>query len=66
MAIKYNTIHHVLGTSWTGTSGVALSQTGLSNTALATAGNWELAFSDSRLIPLVQIDCNTPYGGINA
>ena len=66
MAIKYNTIHHVLGTTWTGTSGIALSKSGLSNTALATAGNWDLAFSDSRLIPLVQIDVNSPYGGINA
>ena len=60
MALKYSTIHHVLGTSWKGTS-----KTGLSNTALATAGNWELAYDDSRLIPLVQIDCNSPYGGIN-
>ena len=61
MAVKYNTIHHVLGTSWKGAS-----NTGLSNTQLATSGNWELAFSDSRLIPLVQIDCATPYGGVNA
>ncbi|MBP04324.1 MAG: hypothetical protein CMA72_06025 [Euryarchaeota archaeon] len=61
MAVKYNTIHHVLGTSWKGST-----NTGLSNTALATAGNWELAFSDSRLIPLVSIDCATPYGGVNA
>ena len=61
MAIKYNTIHHVLGTSWVGAS-----NTKLANTALATAGNWELAFSDSRLIPLVQIDCASPYGGVNA
>ena len=61
MAIKYNTIHHVLGTSWKG-----VSNTGLGNTDLATAGNWELAFSDSRLIPLVQIDCASPYGGINS
>ena len=61
MALKYNTIHHVLGTSWIGSS-----NTGLDNTALATAGNWDLAFSDSRLIPLVAIDCASPYGGINA
>ena len=60
MAVKYNTIHHVLGTSWKGAS-----NTGLSNTNLATAGNWELAFDDSRLIPLVAIDSATPYGGVN-
>ena len=61
MAIKYNTIHHVLGTSFVGTP-----STGLANTALATGSNWECVFSDDRLIPLVQIDCATPYGGINA
>ena len=60
MALKYNTIHHVLGTSWAGAS-----NTKLTNTLLATAGNWECVFSDSRLIPLVQIDCASPYGGIN-
>ena len=61
MAIKYNTCHHVLGTSWKGSAA-----TGLANTDLATAGNWEAAFSDTRLIPLVAIDVNTPYGVINS
>ena len=61
MAIKYNTCHHVLGTSWAGSAA-----TGLANTDLATSGNWKAAFSDTRLIPLVQIDVNTPYGVINS
>jgi hypothetical protein len=30
------------------------------NTDLATAGNWELAYDDSRLIPMVKIVCNSP------
>ena len=60
MAVKYSQIHHVLGTSWKGST-----NTKLSNTQLATAGNWELAFEDSRLIPLVAIDSATPYGGVN-
>ena len=61
MAIKYNTCHHVLGTTFAGTP-----TTGLSNTALATGSNWAAAFSDTRLIPLMQLDVNTPYGGVNA
>ena len=61
MAIKYNTCHHVVGTTWQGSAA-----TGLANTDLATAGNWDLAFSESRLIPLVEIDVNTPYGTINS
>lgn len=60
MAIKYNTIHHVLLTSWKGAA-----NTGLTNAALATGGNWEAVCEDDRLIPLVQIDVNTPYGIVN-
>ena len=30
------------------------------NTDLKTPGNWELAYDDSRLIPLVKIVCNSP------
>ena len=60
IAMKYNTIHHVVGTSWVGST-----NTGLSNADLATAGNWDLAFSESRLIPLVELQVASPYGGIN-
>jgi hypothetical protein len=60
MAIKYNTCHHVLGTTFAGSP-----TTGLSNAALATGSNWAAAFSDTRLIPLMQLDVNTPYGGVN-
>ena len=60
IAMKYNTIHHVVGTSWVGAT-----NTGLSNAALATADNWDLAFSESRLIPLVELQVASPYGGIN-
>ena len=60
IAMKYNTIHHVVGTSWVGST-----NTGLSNADLATADNWDLAFSESRLIPLVELQVASPYGGIN-
>ena len=60
MAVKYSQCTHVLGTSYKGSP-----TTGLSNTDLATANKWELAYSDSRLIPLVQLDVNSPFGGLN-
>ena len=61
MAVKYNTCHHVLGTSFKGSP-----TTGLSNAALATGSNWEVAYTEDRLIPLMQLDVNSPYGGVNA
>ena len=59
MAVTYNRCDHVIGTSWTG------STTDPTNANLATGSNWAAAYSDTRLIPLVELVVNTPYGVIN-
>ena len=60
MAVTYNRCDHVIGTSWVG------STTDPTNANLATGGNWEAAYRDTRLIPLVELVVNTPYGVINS
>ena len=59
MAVTYNRCDHCIGTSWVG------STTDPTNANLATGSNWEAAYSDTRLIPLVELVVNTPYGVIN-
>ena len=56
MAVTYNRADHVLGTSWKGAN------TDPTNADLANKDNWELAYSDRRIIPLVELVVNTPFG----
>tara|TARA_B100000131_G_scaffold132109_1_gene128741 strand:+ start:4265 stop:5146 length:882 start_codon:yes stop_codon:yes gene_type:complete len=56
MAVTYNNVMHVIGTSW------ASASDGPDNTALATASNWSAAFTEKRNIPLVELVVNSPFG----
>ncbi|MFM1900894.1 MAG: Enterococcus phage phiFL3A [Cyanobacteriota bacterium] len=58
VAVHYSNVMHVMGTSW-GSAG-----DNPTNAQLATAGNWGLAYSEPRLIPLVELVCNSPFGGL--
>ena len=55
MSVTYNSIHHVLGTSFSGDPHPE-------NTDLATKGNWSLAYGSTQSVPLVEMIVNTPYG----
>jgi hypothetical protein len=57
VAVHYSNCMHVVGTSW------ASSSDNPTNAGLATAGNWALAYSEPRLIPLVELVVNSPFGG---
>ena len=57
MAVTYNNIMHVIGTTWSSASD------GPTNAALATASNWGAAFSEKRNIPIVELVVNSPFGG---
>ena len=57
MAVHYSHVCHVPGTSW---SAVSDNPT---NADLATAGNWALTYTEPRLIPLVELTVNSPFGG---
>ena len=57
MAVTYNNIMHVIGTTWSSSSD------GPTNAALATASNWGAAFSEKRNIPIVELVGNSPFGG---
>ena len=59
--VTYNRGDHVLGTTWNPQAGVTDSPT---NAQLATAANWGLAYTDTRIIPLVEMVVNTPFGGL--
>ena len=61
MAVKYSQCTHVLGTTYQGTP-----VTGLANSDLATGSNWAAAYSDTRLIPLMSLEVNSPLAGVNA
>jgi hypothetical protein len=58
VAVHYSNCLHVVGTSWSAATDNPL------NAALATAGNWGLAYSEPRLIPLVELTVNSPFGGL--
>ena len=61
MAVTYNRIDHVIGTSWV--AGAYASDP--LNTDLSTPGNWIAAYKDTRLIPMVQItSTNTKFTGL--
>ena len=57
MAVTYNNAMHVLGTSWS----AAFDDP--SNSQLATAANWSKAYSEAKLIPLVELIVISPFGG---
>ena len=56
MKVHYDRADHVLGTTWVG-------QPDPDNAALAVAASWQLAYSERRIIPLVEFIVNTPFGG---
>ena len=56
MKVHYDRADHVLGTTWVG-------QPDPTNAQLATAASWQLAYSERRIIPLVEFIVNTPFGG---
>ena len=58
VAVHYSNCLHVPGTTW------AAATDNPDNTGLATPGNWGLAYSEPRLIPIVQLIVNSPYGGL--
>jgi hypothetical protein len=57
MSVKYSTVYHVNGVSW------GASSDNPADSALATPSNWSLAFSDARMIPLVELTTNSVFGG---
>nr|BAR30373.1 phage capsid protein [uncultured Mediterranean phage uvMED] len=57
MAVTTSQIHHIIGTSW------KAAKDHPTNTDLATAGNWELAYTDHRNIHAVRLVSNA-NGGI--
>ncbi len=54
--VFYAHVFHVPGTSWADASNNP------TNVALSTGTNWGLAYTNPKLIPIVKIVCNTPYG----
>lgn len=59
MTVRYDHVQHVVGTTWTGNPNP-------SNALLANPANWDLAFAEPRLIPVVRLVVNTPYGGVKS
>lgn len=57
VAVHYHHVQHIPGTTW---AAVADNPT---NTVLATAASWGLAYSEPRLIPAVRLVANSPFGG---
>lgn len=55
MAVDYHYGFHVNGTKW------AAAGDNPDNTGLATAGNWELAFTEVKMTDVVKILVNTPW-----
>jgi hypothetical protein len=58
VAVHYSNCLHVIGTSW------AAASDNPTNPELADPTNWALAYSEPRLIPVVELVCNSPFGGI--
>lgn len=58
VAVHYSNALHVIGTSWAGAGDNP------TNAQLATAGNWGLAYTEPRLIPLCELTVNSPFGGL--
>jgi hypothetical protein len=55
--VDYHHSFHVPGTSWSAATDNP------TNAALATGSNFALAYTEPRLIPLVRLVVNSPYGG---
>jgi len=60
VAVHYSNVMHIAGTSWVSASDNP------TNAQLATAANWSVAYSEPRLIPVVQLVVNSPFGGLVA
>ncbi len=56
LAVSYSNLMHIIGTSWSAAGDNP------SNAALATAGNWSLAY-DPQLVEVVELVVNSPFGG---
>ena len=57
MSLDYHYGMHVMGTSWTNAGDNP------DNAGLATGGNWSLAYQTPKLVPIVQIQVNSPIAG---
>jgi hypothetical protein len=55
-AVTYSNLMHVMGTSWTSV------HDGPTNEQLRDGNNWEVAYCDPRLIPLVELKVNVEMG----
>jgi hypothetical protein len=55
--VDYHHSFHVPGTTWSSAGDNP------ANAQLATGSNFGLAYNDARLIPLVRLVTNSPYGG---
>ena len=60
MAVKYSNVYHIPGVSWKSGDDNPL------DTDLATVGNWEVKYSEPKLIPAVELTVNSPFGGVIA
>lgn len=58
LVLDYHHIQHVPGTTWDE------SYDNPTNAQIATGANWLLAYEEPRLIPLVRLTCNSPFGGV--
>ena len=58
IVLDYHHVQHVPGTSWDE------SFDNPTNAQLATGANFALAYEEPRLIPLVRLSVNSPYGGV--
>ena len=57
-SVTYDHCFHIPGITWVaGTDNP-------NNTALSNGANWSAAYSDTRLIPVVQLIVNSPFGGL--
>ncbi len=60
LAVTYSNALHVPGTTWAAATDNPL------NDALATPANWGLTYTDPRLVPIVGLTVNSPFGGVVA
>jgi hypothetical protein len=58
VAVHYSNCLHVLGTTWN----AAFDNP--TNAQLADPANWLLAYQEPRLIPLLELTVNSPFGGV--
>ena len=58
VAVHYSNVLHIPGISW------AAATDNPTNAQLATPGNWGLAYSEPRLVPIVKLVVNSPFSGV--